>query len=80
MSDPGLRIYEITQKQNSQFCNRLSPRNLKEAKFIISKYDLSHSLTILTNDYLDDLIAFRNATEKYLKDREEFLQFMSKYL
>jgi hypothetical protein len=80
MSDPSLKIHEITQKQNQEFCKRLSPRNLKEAKFIIAKYDLSHSLTVLTNDCLDDLTAFRNATMKYLKDREDFLMFMSKYL
>ena len=73
-------ILETTQKQDKEFLERIHPRNVVEGKTIIRKYNWTHSLTLLTKDCDNDFPKFLKVIETYLKEREDFLHFMSKYL
>lgn len=73
-------IVEEQKKQDDEFLQKVSVRNEKEAKIIITKYDLKHpSIKILT-DNLCNYDKIVEESKKFLQKRKEFLDFMSEYL
>jgi hypothetical protein len=76
----SLSIWSKTQQQNKEFLNKINPRNLKEAKNIISKYDWNHPLSKITEEYKLDIRELNEFVKTYLEKRGEFLSLFSQYL
>ena len=72
-------ISEIREKQDNEFLKMVLPRNKKEAKFILTKYDLKHPLIeIIKAD--DEFSITCEKIKEAFKNREKFLKFMTEYL
>ncbi len=79
-TEVSLSIWSKTQEQNRNFLNKINPRNLKEAKTIISKYDWNHPLSKITEEYKLDILKLNEVVKNYLEKRGEFLSLFSQYL
>ncbi len=72
-------VSEIREKQDNEFLKMVLPRNKKEAKYILTKYDLKHPLIeIIKAD--DDFHITCEKIKAAFKDREKFLKLMAQYL
>ncbi len=79
VSDLGKYILKTREQQNETFISKIQPRNRKEAKIIITRYDLKNSIL----EALDFKIEWNENVEKIkkmLEERSRILSIISDYL
>jgi len=67
-------------KQDSLVFQKVNPKNRNLVYDIILKYDLEHSTTRVTIKPYNSYQEFRNAVQKYLIDRQVYLNEMTSSL
>ena len=70
----------LKNEQTQNFINKVQERNKTEARLIIAKYDLQNSLRDILNKYYEDTEKINKEFDILFKKRQEFIEFMSKYL
>lgn len=70
----------LKNEQTQNFINKVQERNKTEARLIIAKYDLQNSLRDILNKCYDDSEKINKEFDILFKKRQEFIEFMSKYL
>lgn len=70
----------LKEEQTQNFINNVQERNKSEARLIIAKYDLEHSLRDILNKHYEDSEKINIEFNILFKKRQEFIEFMSKYL
>ena len=73
-------IVEEQKKQDIEFLEKVSVRNEKEAKIIITKYDLKHPSIKIITDNLCNYDKIVEESKLFLQKRKEFLDFIAEYL
>lgn len=79
ISDFGKSILKMRKLQNEAFLNKVMERNRKEAKIIITRYDLKNSL-LFVQDFSKDWNYNLEQINNLMKKRGEFLKELSEYL
>ena len=79
MTDLTESFNKIREKQNEAFLNKILPRNRKEGKIILTKYDLKFSILDIIN-FDEDFNVNREKIKNLFNERAKFLKLISEYL
>ena len=73
-------IFKLKQDQTQNFVENVQYRNKKEALIILNKFDLQNPIRNVVSDISQDTKIILSKLTDILNKRQEFINFMSKYL
>ena len=73
-------IFKLKQYQTQNFVENVQYRNKKESLIILNKFDLQNPIRNIISDISHDSKIIISKLTDILNKRQEFINFMSKYL
>jgi hypothetical protein len=80
LMEPFNLIDSKKEEQNNYFFKNIQIRNQKEGKLILTKYDLENSIRDIVKKYEDNKEILLRELNTFFEKRQEFINFMVKYL